>query len=678
MKRTSAPSAFQTLLFLVLGWGLLIFMAYGRLLLNPDLHTACPENDTWNLPVRWSVLTSLREGHLPLWNPLSAFGIPWLATWQTETFYPGTQLFSWLGLCAWNYSGVFHLLILSTGVFCFLRNSSVKTFWAFSVSAIALLNLCSYNHLGSNSSMDTMAWIPWIFLGFQETLDSKPFGQLKLALFLTLQVFAGYPQIIFYTLLACGLYTVIEKNGSHWRRLVLPLSTTALLSACQWIPSMEYFFLNAARLPAVSDNPGFVLPFSNLPTFFNPGALAQPGVPDYVASPTFFYFNFYSGLLPLAVLALGLWRWSSLKKRERFFLTCFFLFLFWALGLFLLPFHYFQIPSPAFLEPAKSWVVINVWMLFTLGLLLESLFPKPGRWKWAFLAAAILNLLYPIWTSPLEENLLPDNPQLTAKSQNIKSHLGSGRILILANVEEKKRLYTPLPDPGLLPLFKYFIPNSNLFVSLPLANFNGSTWPSWGTMDAELYFQYDFPYAQGNLINLLGVDLLQLTEDKMPKPFEKIQTDGTWTLWKNPNSLGSHFLFSGAAQPGSRKEAFTAFASGAADPLKRLYLDDTDISPAPRHALTARTLSQNHYDLPPHSKGFLVITQNASPGWRAWIDGKPKNLFLADGIFQSVTITKDNQQVDLVYEPASFRFGLFLSLLALGGFIGGGFFRKSF
>src|SRR5258708_807359 len=106
---------------LILGWALLLFTAYGRLILHPDLHTACPENDTWNLPIRWSVLTSLRDGHLPLWNSLSAFGIPWLATWQTETFYPGTFLFTWLGLSAWNYSGLIHLLIFSFGIYFFLR-----------------------------------------------------------------------------------------------------------------------------------------------------------------------------------------------------------------------------------------------------------------------------------------------------------------------------------------------------------------------------------------------------------------------------------------------------------------------------------------------------------------------------------------------------------------------------
>src|ERR1017187_2536294 len=89
---------------LILGWVIVIVAAYGRLLLHPDFHTACPENDIWNLPIRWSVLTSLRDGKIPLWNSLLSFGCPWVAMWTTEVFYPGILLFTWLGLSAWNLS----------------------------------------------------------------------------------------------------------------------------------------------------------------------------------------------------------------------------------------------------------------------------------------------------------------------------------------------------------------------------------------------------------------------------------------------------------------------------------------------------------------------------------------------------------------------------------------------
>jgi hypothetical protein len=661
---TSQDSPLKSLV-LAGGWGFLIILAYGQLLLHPDLHTACPENDTWNLPIRWSVLSSLRAGHLPLWNPLSAFGIPWLATWQTETFYPGTLLFTCLGLSAWNFSGTLHLLIFSVGIFCFLRNAGIHSFWAFSSASIALLNGCAYNHLGSNSSMDTMAWIPWLFLATKQSLENQPWARLRLTLFFALQIFAGYPQIIFYTLIGCLIYAIFLKGWLSPKSLVLPLIAGLLLSAAQWLPSAEYFLLNCVRLSAVHDNPHFYLPTENLKTFFNFNALADNGKPDYVVSPTFFYFNFYSGLIPLFILLLGFFRYGRLKPASRFFLIGFVLSILWSLGCFLMALETIHIPFPGFLEPAKCWVLVNVFELLAFGLLLEDLFPNPGSWKWLALTVCLLNLLYPIWTHPLETNLIPPNEQLKSEAQKIKNHLGSGRILVLPNLEEHQALYTPMPDPELRPLFKHFIPNSNLFASLPLATFYGSTQPSWGALDAGFYFQYVFPDNSGNLMDLLGIDLLYVPQGNLPSHFLKIETDDKWTLWQNPASVGSHFFFDGAAQSADRKSIFTAFASGKASPLQNLFLDLLPVSQPPLAAQPP--LGIQKIPIPSGKKnGFLVVTQNAIPGWRAWVDGKPSGIYLADGLFQGVAIKEGDKEAELSYEPASFRLGLFFTLISLG------------
>lgn len=646
--------------FILGGFGL-VLLAYAPLLIHPGLHTACPENDTWNFPVRWSVLSALREGRIPLWNSLSAFGIPWLATWQTESFYPGTLLFTWLGLSAWNLSGILHLSLFALGVYCFLKRAGVQPLWAFFSAAVALLNACAYNHLGSNSSMDTMAWMPWTFLAVRDRIEGRPFSRRGLALLLSLQVFAGYPQIILYTLLGGAFYAFSLQGWRSISKLLPAWAAGLLLSSAQWIPSVEYFFLNAVRLPAVRDNPHFFLPLDNLWTFLDFNALSKGGVPDYVASPTFFYFNFYSGWIPLALLAIGLARYRRLGKEGRFFLAGFFFLVLWSLGLFLQPLARFSIPFPAFLEPAKCWVLIDVFWLLAMGLLLEDLFPRPGAWKWAVVGAGLLNLLYPVWTHPLETNFTPPHPRLESEAGAIRSALGSGRILVLPGAEEHQALYTPLPDPDRRPLFKHFVPNSNLDVFLPLANFYGSTWPTWGSMDANLYFQYAFPYAHGRLMDLLGVDLLLMPVARMPGPFRKVWSRDSWTLWRNPSSLGHCFYFKGVPRTLDRKAVFTAFARGDARPRRDLFLEEPPVSQAPlspHPPLSRETLAAK--------ADYLIVTQNAMPGWRAWVDGRPQALYLADGIFQAVPLSKGARTVDLAYEPASFRLGLFLSLLAWG------------
>jgi len=666
VKKNQSLLSNQPAFLFFLGLVALSFTAYGRLLLHPDLHTACPENDTWNLPVRWSVLTSLQAGRIPLWNPLSAFGLPWLASWSTEVFYPGTWLFTQFGLNAWNYSGIIHLLIFSAGIYFFLIQLGAQPFAAFFSASLALLNGCAYNHLGSNSPMDAMAWIPWIFIGARETLTDNNGGRFKLGLALALQILAGYPQTLLYTLIGLFLYTAICFRSIE--KLIFPMALALLVTAGQWLPSVEYFLFQAVRLPAVTNNPDFVLPLSNLLTFLRPDALAQKGLPDYVVSPTYFYFNLYVGLIPLAIFFLSVFRFKEWTMLTRFWVFGLLISCLWTFGFFTYCLHLLHIILPAFLEPAKAWVLLNFVELIAMGLLWENLYPKAGHWKWMILLLSLLDLLIPIWSHPLERNLLPPCAQIDQTSQVIKNNLNSGRLLVLVDEKESGQLYQPLPDPELKSRFKYFVPNSNLYASLPLANAYSSTWPCWSVMDAEIYFKYGFPYSQGHLLDLLGVDELLLNESKMPKPFRKTGTLQGWTLWKNPHSLGRAFIYKGGISSGDRKEIFKTFASGQSNPETKLYLEKEPISDQPRHPLSPLEDPKNYYSIPQSKSGYLVITQNAMPGWRVWVNGNPQNLLLADSLFQCVPV-EGGQTVILRYEPASFRLGLFVSLLTLVGLL---------
>lgn len=653
-----------------LGLLALVLLAYGRILLDPSLHFACPENDTWNFPVRSSVLEALREGRLPLWEGRLAFGVPWLATWTTETFYPGTLLFTFLGLSAWNLSGLLHLALFSSGVLLFLRSLGIKPFFAFLSASIALLNACAVNHLGSNSPMDTLAWMPWVFLATKERSEGKPWAGVKLSLFLTLQVFAGYPQIILYTGLGCAAFAIFFHGSRSLFLLLAPAGAAFLLSACQWLPSVEYYLLHAVRHPAVADNPHFYLPPGNLKTFLFPNALASGGVPDYVASPTYFFFNLHSGVLPLAALAWGLLRWKRLGPAPRFFLGGSLFLVFWALGSFLRPLEWLGLPVPGILEPAKSWTLLNLFLLTAFGTVLSEFLPKPGRWAGILVLIASLNLLIPTWLRPLERNLMDLGARTEASF--IGENLGMGsRVLVLPDKRNHQALYTPLPDPELEPRFKRFVPNSNLLAGVPLANAYLSTWPSHGALNAMRYFRAGFPYDRGGLLDLLGVGILYLPEERMPAKYERLPFDGDWAFWRNPGTLGAHWVFKGEIREGSRQEAFEAFAAGTADPRKVLYVGEK-VSNAPRRSLASPGSPRDTVELKKGTATHWVFAQNALPGWRAWVDGEPAPILLADGIFQGIELGPGTGRVRTSYEPASFRLGLFLSLFGLAGL--GGFF----
>jgi len=67
--------------------------------------------------------------------------------------------------------------------------------------------------------------------------------------------------------------------------------------------------------------------------------------------------------------------------------------------------------------------------------------------------------------------------------------------------------------------------------------------------------------------------------------------------------------------------------------------------------------------------GLLVVSEQAYPGWRAWLDGREVPLIRADVILQSVSIPAGRHHVELLFDPWSVKIGLAITLLTalLGG-----------
>jgi hypothetical protein len=64
--------------------------------------------------------------------------------------------------------------------------------------------------------------------------------------------------------------------------------------------------------------------------------------------------------------------------------------------------------------------------------------------------------------------------------------------------------------------------------------------------------------------------------------------------------------------------------------------------------------------------GFLVLSDNYFPGWQAFVDGEPVSIFKANGYAKAIPITAGKHTVLFRYEPASFTWGLYATLLSSG------------
>ena len=67
--------------------------------------------------------------------------------------------------------------------------------------------------------------------------------------------------------------------------------------------------------------------------------------------------------------------------------------------------------------------------------------------------------------------------------------------------------------------------------------------------------------------------------------------------------------------------------------------------------------------------GYLRVLESWDPGWRATVDDRPAELFLADGFVMAVPLTPGPHVVRLTYSTPGVRVGLALTAAGVLGLI---------
>jgi hypothetical protein len=142
----------------------LVALALGvvaRPLLRAEVFTFRDHGDYFQ-PLRFFTAAQIKTGHLPLWNPYSASGEPWLANPQTAVFYPPAWLFLVLPFeAAYMLYLALHLALLGCGaLLLFSRKASLG---AALIGAVALM-FCgpTLSLLDVQNNLTTFAWLPLV------------------------------------------------------------------------------------------------------------------------------------------------------------------------------------------------------------------------------------------------------------------------------------------------------------------------------------------------------------------------------------------------------------------------------------------------------------------------------------------------------------------------------------
>jgi hypothetical protein len=318
----------------------------------------------WGTPslqfVPWWVYAwdCLRQGVLPLWNPLNGMGAPLIANYQLAFFYPPNWLlilFAGLGgktfaaaMVAWGYTflAMLHLAWGGLGMSMLLRRLGFP--WLAQVVGGLAFGLSGYvvARLGFFSMVWVAAWLPWVIyfadhlagLGSPVEEERARFRLLPgLVLCIGMQLLAGHAQLTWYTLLLAGVWVTMGalRSGlgrSGWlKRLLLDwvsLAAAALLAAglaaVQLVPTFE-FLQNSQRASAYAED---AMTYSFWPwrliTLFSPDFFGSPAQGNYWGYASYWEDHLYAGLLPLLLALASFWllirevvRWRRQKSAPK-------------------------------------------------------------------------------------------------------------------------------------------------------------------------------------------------------------------------------------------------------------------------------------------------------------------------------------------------------------------------
>jgi hypothetical protein len=177
-------------------------------------------------------------------------------------------------------------------------------------------------------------------------------------------------------------------------------------------------------------------------------------------------------------------------------------------------------------------------------------------------------------------------------------------------------------------------------------------------------------------LGLLGVtDLLQNHGDPPLRDLQLAYSGPDARVYRNPAALPRAFLVSSqqVVEGGdAAREAVTAadFQARTTAVVERHIAGIPAGSGSPGTARIARYGEQHvEVDTDATRRSLLVLTDSWFPGWKATVDGQDVPIERVDYLIRGVVVPAGAHRVEFRYDPASWRAGWILSLLALIGIL---------
>lgn len=166
-------------------------------------------------------------------------------------------------------------------------------------------------------------------------------------------------------------------------------------------------------------------------------------------------------------------------------------------------------------------------------------------------------------------------------------------------------------------------------------------------------------------------------EDKDPPGFRRIGRMDNIDVYENLRALPRAFLVGCVRSVNDAGELFDMMRSEGFDPIRCALTDAAPNGPLPSSgeakAGAARVVRQTPnrvwIETDAAAAAVLVLSEAWYPGWKAYVDGVPAEVFPVYHNFRGVVVPQGKHSVAFRFEPMSFHAGLWLSAITflLGG-----------
>src|SRR6185295_885388 len=135
---------------------------------------------------------SFWRGEVPLWNPLSNCGGPFLAQWGTMTLYPLSLIYLIFPL-PWSLNAfcLGHLWLAGFGMYWLARRWTGHQFAATFAAVVFVFNGLTLSCLNWPNYLVALGWMPWLAYATERALREGRRAVLAAALIGSLQMLSG-------------------------------------------------------------------------------------------------------------------------------------------------------------------------------------------------------------------------------------------------------------------------------------------------------------------------------------------------------------------------------------------------------------------------------------------------------------------------------------------------------